>query len=328
MPKVSVLMPVYNAERFLREAIDSILSQTFTDFELIIVNDGSTDKSEKIMREYSDPRIKYFKNEVNRGLIETRNTLINKAAGEYISFLDSDDVSVPDRLAIQTHFLDTNPDYAMCGSLGIMIDGDGNRIKNMNLSCNWEEIKSTLLFTSTFIQSSITIRRNVLLENPYDGHFPVAEDYELWSRLSTKHKLKNIPLYLTKYRWHDTNISQTKETLMRKCVQKIHIRELSKLGINATTEELELHASISNSNIVKNREGNYFKQLKTWLKKLKKHNREHDIYPQKSFEVTLCFRWIFMCMKNKRYLKSILLPITPTPASFCTLLRMLYVRIK
>ena len=221
MPKVSVLMPVYNAEKYLSFAIESIITQTYTDWELVLINDGSTDKSEKIALSYADDRIRYYKNEENKGLIYTRNRMIELAKGEYLAFLDSDDLSLPLRLSKQVAFLDNNPAYALCGTWSKMIDGENREIKKINISVSDDEIKCSLLFANAFVQSSIMIRRQVLAANPYDKNYPLAEDYELWSRLSHSYKLKNIPEHLTLYRWHGNNISKERKEHLNHLVNNI-----------------------------------------------------------------------------------------------------------
>ena len=114
MPEVSVLLPVYNTpEDFLRQAVESILNQTFQDFELLIVNDASTTDVEKVIRSYSDSRIKYFKNKTNLGISGTRNILLDKAQGKYLAVMDHDDISLPERLAREVDFLDCHPNIGV-----------------------------------------------------------------------------------------------------------------------------------------------------------------------------------------------------------------------
>ena len=116
MPKITVLMPVYNGEKYLRESVDSILNQTFTDFELLIINDGSTDSSMEILNSYSDSRIRIVTNEVNLRLIKTLNKGIDLATGEYIARMDCDDIADPKRLEIQLQYMEKHPDVAVCGT--------------------------------------------------------------------------------------------------------------------------------------------------------------------------------------------------------------------
>ncbi|MBK5720417.1 glycosyltransferase [Dysgonomonas sp. Marseille-P4677] len=325
--KVSVLMPVYNAEAYLAQAIDSIISQTFTEWELILVNDGSTDKSEEIILSYSDSRIRYSKNSENKGIIYTRNLMIEMSLGEYIAFLDSDDISLPTRLEQQITFLDNNPDYALCGTWSIMSDKDGRKIRKINMPSSNEDIKCSLLFINTFVQSSIMIRKEILIQHSYNKNFPVAEDYELWCRLSRLYKLKNLPIHLTQYRWHGDNISQSKKTLMDNLVKDIYRRELNYIGINPTNEELLLHAAIKDKTIVDISTEEYLKALKLWLIKLANHADENKAYNRDIFISTLVFRWIFACKEWQTPIKALSLPISLNIKQYRILFKMLRQRI-
>ncbi len=321
-------MPVYNARQYLAEAIESILQQTYSDWELIVVNDGSTDDSGAIARSFEDNRIRYYENETNMGLIYTRNRLISKASGEYISFLDSDDVAMPQRLEKQMAFLDNNPNYAMCGTWAYMIDGSGRRIKKINLSRPFRQIKPSLLFANSFLQSSVMIRRSVSLDNQYDTAFPLAEDYELWCRLARKYKLYNIPAKLTCYRWHETNISQEKQEALLSNVWRIQKRELQHIGIVPSDEEMAIHVSISNKGVSAIDDSSYLDKLKGWMRILKAANKKAKYYDQAYFEATICFRWIFACKERKKYTQALLLPFAVTPKVILSLFCMLWDRAK
>ena len=126
-PLVSVAMPAYNSEEYVKQAIDSVLAQTFSDFELIIVNDGSSDRSKEIILSYTDERIRYLENEKNLGIVKTRNRCIANAAGKYIAVLDNDDIALPFRLEEQVRFLEANSDYGVCGSFYRIIDSEDRK---------------------------------------------------------------------------------------------------------------------------------------------------------------------------------------------------------
>ncbi|MFT3992672.1 MAG: glycosyltransferase family 2 protein [Dysgonomonas sp.] len=309
MPKVSVLMPVYNAQKYLAEAIDSIIAQTYSDWELIIINDGSTDDSENIILSYKDSRIKYSKNTQNRGLIYTRNKMIELASGEYLAFLDSDDIAYPERLKHQIDFLDKNPDYGLCGTWSEMINEQGSKIKKLQLSDQNDEIQCTLLFSSTFVQSSIMIRKQLLIEHPYDEKYPLAEDFDLWCRLSRVCKLSNIPICLTKYRWHSSNISKSKKERLDELVKNIYKKELQIIGLDANDNELNIHSAIRDRSILPIPNNQFFPQLKTWLQKLSTSALSSNHYDRDTLMATICFRWIFACKERGAYLKILQLPI-------------------
>lgn len=320
-------MPVYNAEKYLSLAIDSIINQLFADWELILVNDGSTDSSEQIALTYTDHRIKYSKNEENKGLIYTRNLMIEQASGEYIAFLDSDDISMPERLTQQVLFLDKNADYGLCGTWCTMIDETGKKMKQINMSVSSDEIKCNLLFANTFVQSSIMIRRDILIRNPYDKEYPLAEDYELWCRLSQLYKMQNLPQHLTLYRWHSCNISKSKKEQLDSLVDKISKRELKNINIDASDYELSIHSSIRDKNIVNLPHNVYLKELRLWLHKVAEYGIQSEKYNKDTLLATIAFRWIFACKERKLYLKALSLPVGLTLQGYLILSNMLRKRI-
>jgi len=198
-PTVSVLMPVYNAAPFLREAIDSILTQTFADFELIIVDDGSTDESRSIARSYLDPRVRVLA-EPHRGLVSTRNAALQAARGEYIACMDADDVSIPERLAKQIAFMQAHPDTVVVGTGARLIDRDGRLLgKSIVPLARGRKLYVLLCVANRFVNGSTIMRREAVLavQGYRDGYAP-AEDYDLWFRLGELGELANLaePLYL------------------------------------------------------------------------------------------------------------------------------------
>ncbi len=215
---ISVVMPVFNGEKFLKIAIESILNQTYTDFELIIINDGSTDKSAEIIKSYTDNRIRFLENEGNRGIFYTRNRLFEEVKGKYIAILDCDDYAEPKRLEKQVNFLDKNNEFGLVGSWITLIDGE-NKIKGAwNLEYRPERISSKLLFSNQFAQSSVMMRKE-FSDLKYREEYPPVEDYDLWVRISYKTRVTNLAETLVKYRIHDQNISQTQaEKAREKCI--------------------------------------------------------------------------------------------------------------
>ena len=182
MPEVSVLLPVYNTpEDFLRQAVESILNQTFQDFELLIVNDASTTDVEKVIRSYSDSRIKYFKNKTNLGISGTRNILLDKAQGKYLAVMDHDDISLPERLAREVDFLDCHPNIGVVSCRAKVI-GTQAIISYPETNA---QIESKLLFEDCIFLPASLIRHSVLKEYRicYEEEFTPAEDYALWCRL-------------------------------------------------------------------------------------------------------------------------------------------------
>ena len=206
-PIITVLISVYNGEKYLKEAIDSILNQTFKDFEFLIINDASTDNSEEILKNYKDSRIKIIFNKKNLGLTKSINKGLKIAKGEYIARQDADDVSSSERLEKQVRFLDTYPDYAAVGSFTKIIDEKSKVICQLERPVYFQEIKRALMLDNCITHGSVMIRKKCLLEvGFYDEAMKRSQDYELWLRLSEKYKLANLPEYLYSWREHKENI--------------------------------------------------------------------------------------------------------------------------
>ena len=200
-------MPVYNGEKYLKEAIDSILGQTFTDFELLLINDGSIDESDSIIQSYNDKRIKYIKNKKNLGLIKTLNKGIKLAKGEYIARMDADDISLPKRFAKQVDFLDNNPYYGVIGSWVELIGSEKGIGKPLS---NFYNLFYTFLKGGTMVpHPTVMLRRDVLLSNNiyYNEDYTLVEDFKLWQDLKYVTKITNLPDVLLKYRVHNESVS-------------------------------------------------------------------------------------------------------------------------
>ncbi|WP_409344184.1 glycosyltransferase family 2 protein [Paenibacillus sp. MBLB4367] len=207
MPKVTVLMPVYNGERYLRESIESILNQTFTDFKFLIINDGSTDKSVEIIEEYKDSRIQLIHNSNNIGLIATLNKGLDLSEGDYIARMDCDDISLPRRLEIQVNFMDNNNDISVCGT-GIEIIG--HKSFSPYIVSNYNKIKNYLVVDDCITHPTAVLRTAVIKENQYyfDKNYVHAEDYEYFQRISEKYKIENLNEILLQYRLSPEGISR------------------------------------------------------------------------------------------------------------------------
>jgi glycosyltransferase involved in cell wall biosynthesis len=210
-PAVTVLMSVYNGQRYLREAIDSILGQTYKNIEFLIVNDGSTDDSRGIILSYCDSRIRLLDNPTNIGLTRSLNRGLAGARGMLVARQDADDVSVPERLEKQAAFLDVHKDVAMVGSRARHIDENGRPIRNDG----WEKATTDLgirwqfLFDSPFVHSAVMFRRGVVWEKMggYDENFVTSQDFELWSRMAKAHRVSNLPDVLVDFRIHRDAVS-------------------------------------------------------------------------------------------------------------------------
>lgn len=208
-PAISIILPAYNAAAFVVKAVNSILQQTYRDFELIIINDGSTDATEALIQPLLvDQRIRYISRE-NKGLIATLNEGIALARADYIARMDADDIAMPERLAKQLAFLMSQPNIAVVGSAYLVINEQGLPISVRTPPKRHLTIAPLFWFGSPFAHPAVMINRKLLGEQLYyDADYPHAEDFELWIRLARNFKLANMPEVLLHYRESAGSISR------------------------------------------------------------------------------------------------------------------------
>lgn len=211
-PKVSVVMSVYNGEDFLHQAIKSVLTQTFTDFEFLIVNDGSTDGTGEILASYYDPRIIVIKNEENVGLAASLNRAITMARGEYIARQDADDISYPERFTNQVALLDSNPEIGIVGVKTEQIDSQNKVLQVLNPPTQNAELQATMLRFCCLIHGSTMFRRSAALNHGgYNIQMRTGQDYDFWLRISENWDMVSLPHSLYCYRRHDGMASQERQ---------------------------------------------------------------------------------------------------------------------
>lgn len=207
-PVVSVVMPTYNGEKFLRPAIESILNQTFPDFELIVIDDGSIDSTPRILADYkgNDTRLIVLTNERNLGIAGATNRGLAAACGKYLALQDHDDISLPHRLQTQVDFLNAHPDIAVIGSAATLINDDGVPYAEFPLPCEEIDIKWRLLFHGDpFHYTSVMLRRSAIEEiggYDEDASFRFSEAYDPFSRIAMRHRMVNLPQTLVLWRRH------------------------------------------------------------------------------------------------------------------------------
>jgi len=239
-PRVSVLMPVHNGERFLREAVESILDQDYADFEFIIVDDGSTDNTAEILGTYSDPRIVCLSHKTNLGIVHALNCGLETARGELIARQDADDVSLPHRLEQQVRLLDQRPDVVIVGSSCHMIDDAGVRIGICRFPVSDTAIHWLMLFHNGFAHTSVMLRAGVLHQHAlrYDERLSTSQDYDLWSRLLHHGLGMNIAQPLVKRRAHAEQVSRTSAIQQRCFADRIARSNLEQIGVRLSDAEV------------------------------------------------------------------------------------------
>ncbi len=294
--KVTVLMPVFNGARYLRQAIDSILNQTYRDLEFLIVNDGSEDPTQEIIESYRDPRIRVIHHLKNQGLACSLNEGMDLARGEYIARMDADDVSLPHRLSTQGAFMDEHAEVDVCGSFVKYIRNESPRLFSENKRPVEHQAICARLFVECCISHPTVIMRRSSFKKHhlyYDRAFEFCEDYELFVRAKGKLHFHNIPKALLYYRVHDDNISSKlySSDQQRVLTKLVWCKQLLDLGITPTQEERELHCTILNLGLV-NLDDNGFNRewaarVEEWLNNLLEANQRTKVYQEELFSALI-----------------------------------------
>lgn len=298
---ISVIMPAYNASAYIAEAIESIFAQTYTDFEFIIINDGSTDATEKIISSYKDPRIIYIKNEKNIGLIASLNKGLDIVKGSFIARMDADDIALPQRFEKQVRFFEKEKDLVAVGSDYFLLTGRRQRlIQNHN---NSDYQKAMLLFTPCFCHPAVMMR-NVFKDNSlsYKAEYKYAEDYKLWTDLAFTGRFGNVQEPLLKYRLHDTQVSAHNNKEQLKISERIRIEYYRKLGFNFSEAEIKTLNIIGNNIFIRS----YDELLKigSVLINLRDQNNVLKRFDNVSFNKLLHKFWLDSCGNTSLGLKA------------------------
>lgn len=290
---VSVIMPVYNAERYLKEAVDSILQQSYRNFEFIIINDGSSDDSAKILDAYDDKRIKRVSFEHNKGLIEALNTGIKLAEGHLVARMDADDISLPKRLEVQVAAFQNNPLLLACDTDYYNLFEDGSR-KLSPGTLHGDALKASLLFTTCFCHPAVMMR-NVFANkaNVYNAGFTLVEDYKLWCDLAADGEFEHISEPLLLYRSHLAQVSnQHHQTQLAKSAQIRH-DFLNGLDFTVDSTQLACINSIGNNEFIRSKET--LLQIEKTLLHLIKLNSEKRRFKEQDFLLCMHKFWLDSC---------------------------------
>ena len=241
-PFITVLLPVYNCEKYIAEAIDSILQQTYTHFELLIIDDCSTDATLQICKSFQDERIVIIEKEKNSGYTNSLNYGIGIAKGKYIARMDGDDISLPTRFEKQVAFLESNEDVILCGTAFSIMGSN----KSIAVPEFHENIKGKLLFGNCIGHPTVMLRKSTLINNSilYDIEMEPAEDYDMWSRLIDLGILYNIQEPLLLYRVHNNQVSSIRNAIQKQKTTAIKIKLLQKINIIFTEDELNAYKKI------------------------------------------------------------------------------------
>lgn len=283
-PLVTILLPVYNCETHLGEAIESILQQTYQNFEFIIINDGSTDNSESVILSFSDTRIKYFKNEKNIQLIGTLNRGLELSQGKYIARMDQDDISEPNRIERQVLLMEEKSDIGVCGSW-IKVFGikdDIIRYPETN-----DEILAAMFFYNPFSHPSVMLRKSEIdrLKLNYNPAYLQAEDYQLWFQCFNKTGLYNIPEVLLHYRVHESQLGFVAPQASISSTKRLKIEALQLFHAHFTEEESQEWFNILSD------QASHTQRTLDVIKKVCDLNRKHELFAPHFFERKLASAW-------------------------------------
>lgn len=290
-PTITVLMSVYNGEKYLAAAIESICSQTFKDLEFLIIDDGSTDSSPSILAGYSkkDCRIRILRNPTNIGLTKSLNRGLNLAYGTYIARMDADEISLPDRLEKQFCFMQSRPEIGVCGTCYLINDA------TIKLPCEHEKITCRLIWNNALAHPTTIIRRSVVEKNKlrYDEQYRYAQDYEFWFRCAKHTRLANLPDPLLIRREHPNQISASSSNEQALAARRIREHIIRELGAAPTKSELHLHDKMVSGRHECDKL--YVKSASAWLSKLCQSNNSTAVFPEPTFSEELYKRWFSIC---------------------------------
>jgi len=286
-PIATVLMPVYNAQEYLKESIESILNQTFSDFIFLMIDDGSTDNSAGIIKSFDDLRIKYVKLEKNGGIVQALNSGLELINTKYILRFDSDDLAPANRFEIQIDFMEKNPQIGVSSGHFELFGAETGFWK---VPLSHDLIKASLLFQASMAHPAVIIRTGILKENnlKYEK-VPHMEDYDLWYRMKNLTLFQNLDIPLVKYRRGEQNVTVKNNDTLIERKKNFYKRILKDLQIEATDEELLLHCGLSNITLVPTAEN--IKKYRNWLTKLKKQNSIIKVFPEKELNLILEEKW-------------------------------------
>lgn len=299
-PAITVFMAVFNGAKYIREAIVSILTQDFDDFELLIVNDGSTDNTLEVIAEFKDPRIRLLHNDGNKGLTFTRNHGLKEAKGKYFAILDSDDIAISGRLKLQLNFMNANPNVAICGGQAKFIDAENNEIKRYVVPIGGN-LSYQLVIYNILINSTLMMKTDIMREVGGYRDMSPAEDYDLSFRIGLKYQIANLNNKLVEYREHGNNTSRLQTEKLNDALSRIIADIHYHLGIQTDRHLINIHQHLLNSNFAPIA----LDKFEELLKKLKDANKLSKIYSVALFDKFLFDTWfsILRAKKEKRILK-------------------------
>jgi glycosyltransferase involved in cell wall biosynthesis len=298
-PKVTVLMPVWNCEPWVAEAAGSILRQDLRDLELLVVDDGSTDRSVEILEGLRDPRVRIHRHASNQGIIATLNEGLELARGEYVARMDGDDVSLPGRLSRQAAYLDAHPHVAVLGGEVVNMGTDTH---TWRVPCDPAGVRARLLFSNPIAHAAVMLRPAALRAAGlrYDSAYPHAEDYALWVAVAERAgaAIANVPEKVLNFRMHPGSISHVKRDAQRATVRRIRAEQLRRLGLAPTEADLDLHDALAEA--VSPGTAEFLARADAWLLGLREAGRSLGPEVSAALAAETGWRWGRICRRSRR----------------------------
>lgn len=295
-PAVTVLLPAYNAAPWLGSALDSLLKQSFGDFEVLVMDDGSVDETPQILRRYGNPKMRVVREERNQGLVPTLNRGIELAKGRYVARMDADDTAHRRRLELQVAFLERNPDVGVCGTW--FRTTHGSKRVSVCPPTRHDDITAHLFFRSPFGHPTVMMRREFLDKSGlrYDATARHAEDFDLWVRSRPWTRFANLPRFLLEYRSHAHQVSSGQADAQKTSADRIRLRQLASLLPDAAAEERALHLRVCDDHYAFRSIGELH-GAGVWLRKLARKNDAIRMFSLTSFGDALEAIWYGCCLR-------------------------------
>ena len=295
-PAVTVLLPVYNSAATLQETLDSLWAQTFTDFELLVIDDGSTDDTPAILAANTDPRLRVLRNPRRLKLSGALNRGIAEARAPLTARIDADDLAHPERLAAQVAYLRRHPGLALCGTWTRHF-GDRDKAREMYPETH-NDLRAFSLFNCPFAHPTVLFRTDVFRENnlTYNGDYYPTEDYELWTRIVHHYPCANLPRVLLDYRVHGQSMTGSDWSNMDEQARRIMFNQFAALGVPCTEAQSRLNRDIGMARVAPEN----LPAAREWLECLQQHNRGQPFCPPDALLAQLRERWFHVCMNATR----------------------------
>lgn len=290
IPCISVILPVFNSAGFVGGALESILGQSFKDFEVIVIDDGSTDDSLEVVNSFKDERIIVLRNAKNLGLVESLNKAVEYCKGKYIARMDADDICASDRLKIQYDFMEAHPDVDVAGTYLLTF---GAIEQSWQPPTSHEDIHCGMLF-SNMIYHPTVIAKSYVFKEKYDPSFLASEDYELWLRLINKgYRFANVPEFLLRYRVHENKVGKVFSNFQEKNSYRLAVQNFTKFGIKLNEEDYWLSKALVGGFDLNLKQLN---KLREFLNTLLKENRKQNIYCNERLYGFVSEKWFRLCL--------------------------------